>query len=116
MSDDKKEVGRRETLQLAALTAALGAGLAVSFHASDADAEGAPQPQLKFYPAQQKGEPQLVHSLLLPADVTKTLSEIDPAQIQLKYYGSQKEAPLLGATQVQWKLDQLKLSTRALKQ
>lgn len=115
MSDDKKEVGRRETLQLAALTAALGAGLAVSFHASEADADGNPQLQLKFYRSQQKGEPQLVHAITLPDDVTKKLAEIDPAQVQIKWYGTQKEAPLLGASQVQWKLDQLKVPATRLK-
>jgi hypothetical protein len=104
-----KELGRRETLQLATLAAALGAGLSVSLHVAEASAAEekgaeATQLQLKFYRAQQKGEAQLVYATVLPVEVSKALLEA-PGLVQVKGYG--KEA-LLGTGQMQFKVEQAK--------
>jgi hypothetical protein len=101
------EIGRRETLRLAALAAALGAGLSVSLHVDEASAEGS-QLQFKFYRAQQKGDPQLVYATLLPDEISRKLLEA-PGLVQLKCYG-QKDS-LVGASQMQFKVEQAKQST-----
>jgi hypothetical protein len=90
------EIGRRETLRLAALAAALGAGLSVSLHVDEASAEGS-QLQFKFYRAQQKGD-----------EISRKLLEA-PGLVQLKCYG-QKDS-LVGASQMQFKVEQAKQST-----
>jgi hypothetical protein len=98
------ELGRRETLRLATLAAALGAGLSVSLHVDEASAEGS-QLQLKFYRQQQKGEAQLVYATTLPEEASRKLLEA-PGLVQLKCYG-QKDA-LIGASQLQLKIEQAK--------
>ena len=105
-----RELGRRETLQLATLAAALGAGLSVSLHVGEAGAaEDATQLQLKFYRVQQKGEAQLVYTAVLPEDASKKLLEA-PGLVQWK--GFTKEA-LVGAGQMQFKVEQAKQSSPA---
>lgn len=87
MSDDPKDVGRRDTLKLATLAAALGAGLSVSLHAEDAEA-GESMLAIKFYQANGKGEAELLHSVPLPDAVSKRLLESDPSQLQWKCYSA----------------------------
>ncbi|HEX3773273.1 MAG TPA: hypothetical protein VHV51_02355 [Polyangiaceae bacterium] len=98
------EIGRRETLRLATLAAALGAGLSVSLHVDEASAAEGAQLQIKFY-RQVKGEAQLVYTAALPEDAGKKMLEA-PGLIQLKCY-QQKEA-LVGASQMQLKIEQQK--------
>ena len=102
-NSEGKEMGRRETLRLATLAAALGAGLSVSFHTDVASAEGAQQLQLKVY-RQAKGESILVFATTLPEQASKQLLDA-PGLVQLKCFG--KEAQL-GASQMQLKLEQAK--------
>jgi hypothetical protein len=83
------EIGRRETLRLATLAAALGAGLSVSLHVDEASAEGS-QLQFRFYRSQKKGEPQLVYTTALPEEISRKLLEA-PGLVQLKCY-AQKDA------------------------
>jgi hypothetical protein len=98
------EIGRRETMRLATLAAALGAGLSVSLHVENASAEGA-QLQLKFYREQQKGDALLLYTTALPEEVSRKLLEA-PGLVQLKCYG-QKES-LVGSSQMQFKVEQSK--------
>jgi hypothetical protein len=100
------DVGRRETLQLATLAAALGAGLSVSFHADPASADGAQQLQFKFYRQQQKGEGEmdLVYTATLPEDVSQKLLGAFQGRLQLKCYGTD----LLGSSSMQVKVVQAK--------
>jgi hypothetical protein len=107
-----KALGRRETLQLATLAAALGAGLSVSLHVDEANAADekggeATQLQIKFYRQQQKGEALLVYTAVLPADASKKLLEA-PGLVQWKGYS--REA-VLGAGQMQFKVEQAKQSS-----
>jgi hypothetical protein len=96
------DIGRRETLQLATLAAALGAGLAVSFHAEPASADGAQQLQFKFYREQEKGRTDLVlaFTAALPEDASKKLLSAPGGRLQLKCYGTE----LLGASPMQIKV------------
>jgi hypothetical protein len=98
------ELGRRDTLRLATLAAALGAGLSVSFHTDEASADAAQQLQIKFY-RQAKEQSQLVHTAVLPPEVSKRLLEA-PGLVQFKCYSSPGD--LLGASQMQLKLEQPK--------
>lgn len=95
MSDegDPKGVGRRETLGLATLVAALGAGLAVSFTTSDAEAQSENLLQLKIYRANQK-ERGLVQTITLTAESSKLLTDAGMAQI--KFFSLAKDNPELG--------------------
>ncbi len=97
------DIGRRETLRLATLAAALGAGLSVTLHVDEAHADGT-QLQLKLYRAQQKGDAQLVFSANLPEDASKRLLEA-PGLVQWKLYSKEKS---IGESQVQLKLEQQK--------
>jgi hypothetical protein len=103
------EIGRRDTLRLATLAAALGAGLSVTFHTEGASAEGAQQLQLKFYRQQQKGEPLLVYAATLPEEASKKLLEA-PGLVQWKCYAKES---LLGTSQMQLKLEQAKQAAPA---
>jgi hypothetical protein len=106
-----KELGRRDTLRLATLAAALGAGLSVSLHADEASAAdekgAAAQLQIKFYRQQQKGEALLVYTAVLPEEASKKLLEA-PGLVQWKGYS--REA-VLGAGQMQFKVEQAKQSS-----
>jgi hypothetical protein len=106
------ELGRRDTLRLATLAAALGAGLSVSLHVDDASAAdekgaAATQLQIKFYRQQQKGEALLVYTAVLPEEASKKLLEA-PGLVQWKGYS--REA-VLGAGQMQFKVEQAKQSS-----
>jgi len=105
------DVGRRETLRLATLAAALGAGLSVSFHSDPASAEGAQQLQLKFYREQQKGggEAQLVYTATIPEDASKKLLEAPGGRLQLKCFSNE----LIGTSQMQIKIEQAKKASPA---
>lgn len=102
------DLGRRETLRLATLAAALGAGLSVTLHAEEASADGS-QLQLKLYRAQQKGDPLLVYTVNLPDDASKKLLEA-PSVVQWKMYSKDKS---IGESQVQLKLEQQKTDAPA---
>lgn len=97
------ELGRRETLRLATLAAALGAGLSVTLHVEDAHADGT-QLQLKLYRPQANGEAQLVYTTNLPDDASKRLLTA-PGLVQWKLYSKDKS---IGEAQVQLKLEQQK--------
>src|ERR1700759_3614967 len=103
------ELGRRETLRLPTLAAALGAGLCVSLHVDEANAVEGSQLQIKFY-RQFKDDSQLVYTATVPDEVSKKMLEA-PGLVQIKCY-QQKEA-LVGASQMQLKLEQQKQTTPA---
>jgi hypothetical protein len=100
------DVGRRETLRLATLAAALGAGLSVSFHTEPASADGAHQLQFKFYREQQKGKSDLVlaFTATLPEEASKKLLEAPGGRLQLKCFSTE----LLGTSQMQIKVEETK--------
>jgi hypothetical protein len=98
-------IGRRDTLRLATLAAALGAGLSVSLHADEAHAEGEVL-QFKFY-RQVKDQAQLVYTATLPVEASKTLLSA-PGLVQVKGY--QKDM-LVGSGQMQLKIVQSKTTT-----
>lgn len=103
-SDDAGEtMGRRETLRLATLAAALGAGLSVTFHLEDAQAEGAVV-QLKLYRNQQKGD-ELVHTANLSPELSKAILGGAAGSYQWKAYAQNS---LIGAGPMQFKVQQQK--------